>query len=310
MMELKTPKADCGVIIARFQTPELTVAHRELIEFVRSRHPKFLIVLGVAPHTPSRLNPLDFATRSAMIQKEFPGTIVLPLYDENSDIVWSEKLDQLLKSIMPRERFALYGGRDSFIIHYKGTCASVGLTGEHQTSGTEIREAAFQNVLASGDFRSGVCYSVANQWPRVNPTVDIALLRDDGVFLGRKPNESLYRFIGGFVNGGESLEEAAIRETIEEAGINAVGSCYINYIGSSPIKDWRMQGTKDSILTSFFAIDYPNGPIQAGDDIAEIKFFKISAIYSNIIVPEHHILVEMLKYYLVYAKVKRVNTNA
>ncbi len=156
-MNVKTPAGECGVIIGRFQTPYLTIAHKEMIETVRAKHPKFVIVLGVARHIPSKINPMDFATRAAMIQETYPGTIVLPINDVREDKDWSVNLDVMLRSIMPTERIILYGGRDSFVGHYKGNHLSVELEEKPQISSTQVRQEAFHNIRGRFPTRHLLC---------------------------------------------------------------------------------------------------------------------------------------------------------
>lgn len=269
-MNIKGPEGDVGIIVARFQTPQLTVAHRELIDTVRKQHSKFAIVLGMAPFTPSRKNPLDFSTRHAMIQENYPGTIVLAAYDHSSDEKWSKHLDTVIRATFVHEKVVLYGGRDSFIEKYTGKYPTVELEGNISESGTEARLRAFHEIKSTEDFRRGVCYATANQYNKIVPTVDAAIVRpsDGFLLLGRKANEVKFRFIGGFAE--ESLEQAIRREIREETGCQI---SKLSFIGSTVINDWRYTGTGDKIMTSFFLAQYADSPEKAGDDIAEIKWF-------------------------------------
>jgi bifunctional NMN adenylyltransferase/nudix hydrolase len=87
-----------GVIIARFQTPYLHEGHSGLIENVRERHNKVVVVLGVSAVKGSLRNPLDFYMREKMVKMASPDVIVLPLADTRNDTTWSTSLDQLLSS--------------------------------------------------------------------------------------------------------------------------------------------------------------------------------------------------------------------
>jgi bifunctional NMN adenylyltransferase/nudix hydrolase len=307
MLPVKGPEGDMGVVIARFQTPYLTQGHRNLIESVKARHNKFVIVLGVALVIPSRANPLDFITRYAMIQEAYPGTEVLGLMDQRLDENWSKELDGLLRKLHPHEKIVLYGGRDSFISHYSGKFPTVELAPNISESGTEARKEAFHSVHESEDFRRGVCYATANQYHKSVPTVDIAIEKLEvstnktngvsinilHVLLAHKNEDGpgKWRFIGGHINvGKETAEQAARREGYEES---KCGVGKVEYIASVPIKDWRYTNTGDSVFTTFFSGLHVDGMPQGDDDVNDVAWFKVETLKESMIVPEHHILLDL-----------------
>ncbi|NKC32650.1 NAD(+) diphosphatase [Falsiroseomonas selenitidurans] len=74
----------------------------------------------------------------------------------------------------------------------------------------------------------------AQHFPRTDPAVIMLVVRDGHCLLGhshRFPNVAMYSTLAGFVEPGESLEEAVRREVMEEAGI-AVGD--VLYHSSQP----------------------------------------------------------------------------
>src|SRR5262245_53117750 len=101
-----------AVIIARFQTPYLHEGHRYLLDTIRQKYNKVVVVLGVSPVKGTKRNPFDFYSREKMLKQFAPEITILPLADHPSDKVWSETLDNLLQKTFPDERFLLYGGRD------------------------------------------------------------------------------------------------------------------------------------------------------------------------------------------------------
>ena len=279
-----------GVIVARFQTPELTQAHRDLIDTVKARHPKFAILLGIARVIPTTKNPLDYSTRQKMILAEYPGIEVLPLHDCRSDVEWSASLDKILRQNHPHEKIVLYGGRDSFAKCYTGRFAVCELEETESTSGTIVREAAFHDVRDTADFRAGICYGVANQYPRINPTVDVAVERGEEVLLARKAEDgNKWRFIGGHIDPRETAEMSARREVMEESGAEVFK---MKYITSTAIDDWRYRGTNQSIFTTFFVAPYIGGPVAGSDDVTEVKWFNTKSLNENQMVPEHHVLLD------------------
>ncbi|MFC7542978.1 NAD(+) diphosphatase [Siccirubricoccus deserti] len=74
----------------------------------------------------------------------------------------------------------------------------------------------------------------AQHFPRTDPAVIMLVVRDDHCLLGhstRFPNTVMYSTLAGFVEPGESLEEAVRREVLEESGI-VVGD--VRYHSSQP----------------------------------------------------------------------------
>ena len=176
-MSVKQDRYDVGVIVGRFQVPELHVAHRALIEHVCQEHDKVLIFLGLSPLMVTRENPLDFEARKQMILAAFPHVNVLYIKDVHSDEVWSRKLDEMVSdNVTPAQSVVLYGGRDSFINHYHGKYPTQELEQDVWVSGNEIRaEISKKSVKSSPDFRAGVVWAAYSQFPTAYPCVDVAI---------------------------------------------------------------------------------------------------------------------------------------
>ncbi|MFT4533761.1 MAG: bifunctional NMN adenylyltransferase/nudix hydrolase [Saprospiraceae bacterium] len=281
-----------GVIIARFQTPYLHEGHKALMDEVADHHDKLIIVLGVCPVRGSRRNPYDYFTREKMIKREYPEVVVLPLSDHPSDAQWSENLDNVLVAACPAERFALYGSRDSFIPYYSGRNKTVELPEHGDHNASELRQKYADKVFDSQDFRAGILYAYHNQYPKVYPTVDIAVFKNGGkeILLGKKPNNMKWRLIGGYVDPtDENLEEAALRELEEEAGPIKVKT--MTYFMSTKVDDWRYRSEVDKIITTVFKCEYVSGEFEAQDDICELAWHDIGSLKTMIergeVTPEH-----------------------
>jgi len=304
---------DIGVIIGRFQVHELHEAHRNLIDEVCKNHKKVIIFIGDNAQIPrSKRNPLGYKERELMIKELYPHVTVMPLQDRRIDEVWSQQLDSRIREVYPTGKVLLYGGRDSFISHYKGQFKCEELKQEVYVSGTEIRKNIKCEVLSSPDFRAGAIYQIYNRYDCLYMTVDIALFDTpemQKILLGKKPNESKYRFIGGFIDPKDSsLEYAALRELKEEAGHIETGNA--NYVGSFLVNDWRYKAESDKIMTALFYTTYSFGTLEPSDDISEIRWFPISEIIgekakgadkkiiqywmNSFLVEEHHPLMEAL----------------
>jgi bifunctional NMN adenylyltransferase/nudix hydrolase len=267
-----------GVIVGRFQVNSLHAGHLELFRQVSEKHDRVIVFIGVPRTIPTKRNPLDFETRKKMIQADYPDFTILPLRDEKTDKFWSEKLDDAIASVTTLARVSLYGGRDSFVPHYFGIHKVEQLEIPSPTSGTEIRERVSARIMQSPDFRAGVIYAAGNRFPTAIPTVDIAILHNDGigrirVLLGKKSGEQYYRFIGGFVEPRQTLEDNARREAYEETKLDVSS---LEYVGSFPVDDWRYAQDKDAkIITTFFVGWSMTKTGTAGDDIKEIRWFDV-----------------------------------
>ncbi|MEA3035449.1 MAG: diphosphatase [Sphingomonadales bacterium] len=91
-------------------------------------------------------------------------------------------------------------------------------------------------------FRAGWCRRCTgcglDHFPRVDPVVIMLAERDGKVLLGRQPQYPPGRFsaLAGFVEPGESIEEAVAREIREEAGLRVER---VRYVASQP---WPFPG--------------------------------------------------------------------
>ena len=103
--------------------------------------------------------------------------------------------------------------------------------------------------------------------PRLAPAVIVLVERADGrALLARNANfpEPIYSCLAGFVEPGETLEEAARREVREEVGIELRDLCYF---GSQP---WPFP---HSLMIGFFA-QFASGELRPdGQEIADAAWF-------------------------------------
>ncbi|HEU4718085.1 MAG TPA: NUDIX domain-containing protein [Bacteroidia bacterium] len=132
------------------------------------------------------------------------------------------------------------------------------------------------------------------RYPTVFATVDVAILKDGKLLLGRKPHQDKFRFIGGFSDPAfdNSYEDAAIREAKEETQLTVRS---VRYLGSARVDDPRYRGTPDCIITHLFVTEEWEGNPQASDDIAELRWFDVSSLSENDFVKEHDVLWKMFR---------------
>jgi NAD+ diphosphatase len=108
-------------------------------------------------------------------------------------------------------------------------------------------------------------------YPRIAPAVIVLVQREREILLARNASfpRPWYSALAGFVEAGESLEEAAAREVLEEVGVELSD---IRYFGSQPWPFGR------SLMIGFNA-RYLGGEIRVdGTEIAEARWFPADAL--------------------------------
>lgn len=103
-------------------------------------------------------------------------------------------------------------------------------------------------------------------FPRLSPAIIVRIRRGDQILLARNHRFPPGRFsvLAGFVEPGETLEEAVVREVGEEVGIR-IGN--IQYFSSQP---WPFP---NSLMIGFTA-EYTGGELEVdGDELAEAHWF-------------------------------------
>jgi len=109
------------------------------------------------------------------------------------------------------------------------------------------------------------------------PTVDLIIRcpkgdGGEGVVLVRRRNPPLgWALPGGFVDYGESLEEAAAREAMEETGLE-VRDLKQFHAYSDPRRDPRQHNVSVVFLAS------SEGRPKAGDDVSDCRVFALDAL--------------------------------
>jgi NAD+ diphosphatase len=108
-------------------------------------------------------------------------------------------------------------------------------------------------------------------YPRIAPAMIVAVERGPELLLARSPHfpPGIYSALAGFVDPGESVEEAVAREVREEVGIEVEN---IRYFGSQP---WPFP---NSLMLGFHA-DYRSGELAIdGEEIEDANFFHVDAL--------------------------------
>lgn len=116
------------------------------------------------------------------------------------------------------------------------------------------------------------------------PTVDIIIEMPDGIVLIKRKNPPHgWAIPGGFVDYGESLEQAAVREAKEETSLDVELTRQFHTY-SDPKRDPRFH----TVSTVFIA--KADGTPKAADDAAEIAVFRKGGLPSPLCFDHAHIL--------------------
>lgn len=277
-----------GVIIARFQTPELTDAHQQLIAQVATRSVRVVVLLGVT-RAVSKRDPLEFILRKWMVEDFWTGhypdragdLVIIPDHDCPTDEQWARRIDEHLEAMLvPRGTITVFCGPDGAGRAYQ--CAGgrhpVEVLDSYGTHATMVRANVMPERSAS--FRRGVIYGAERRATSVFPVIDVVIWRRDPqapeasatILLGRKDGDGdRLRLVGGFVDSTDDTLEAAVRrEAREETGL-AVDT--ISYAGSQVVDDWRYRGAPETLMSAVFNAEAPHvNEAVAGDDLDEVRW--------------------------------------
>lgn len=122
-------------------------------------------------------------------------------------------------------------------------------------------------------------------------TVDAIIEIDEGIVLIKRSNPPFgWALPGGFVDNGESLEEAVVREVKEETGLDLTEIKQFHTY-SQPDRDPRFH----TIGTVY--IGRAKGKPRAGDDAASVKVVNLSEVNDlNLAFDHKNIIADYLKY--------------
>ena len=124
-------------------------------------------------------------------------------------------------------------------------------------------------------------------FPRTDPAIIVGIVDDDDrILLGSNAlwEKNRYSLLAGFVEPGESLEAAVVREVFEESGIRVTDPVYL---GSQP---WPFPA---SLMLGFTArVEPGSGTVVApdGEEILDLRWFtrdELAASLDEIVLPGH-----------------------
>jgi NAD+ diphosphatase len=131
-------------------------------------------------------------------------------------------------------------------------------------------------------------------FPRIDPAIIVLVTDGERALLGRQASwpAGRYSTIAGFVEPGESLEDAVLREVLEETGVLATNP---RYDSSQP---WPFPS---SLMIGFQAQAEPGSPIQTGEELEDARWFTRAEIRSDglpLVPPSHSISYRLISTWL------------
>jgi ADP-ribose pyrophosphatase YjhB (NUDIX family) len=116
------------------------------------------------------------------------------------------------------------------------------------------------------------CGYVLYQNPK--PVITAIIEKNGKVLFGKRSKDPYFGkwdLIGGFVDVGETLEEAVAREVKEESGLEVSSSTF--YFNHTDIYKNAADGHITYNLAMHFLVEVKDGPFKPGDDIGELAWF-------------------------------------
>lgn len=146
------------------------------------------------------------------------------------------------------------------IVHWHDTHRHCGRCG----GPTEVRNGGFLRHCTNDECRR-------EHFPRTDPAIIVRVVHGDRILLGRQPSwpPRWYSVLAGFLEPGESLEEAVRREVFEEAGVAVSG---IQYFGSQP---WPFPA---SLMVGFTAVAEAATLDFAADELEDARWMSRAEI--------------------------------
>ena len=221
--------------------------------------------LAIARLTRQETTSLGCNGELVLLGEEDGGDFLFAVQSDDEDI--SELLNDARKlidlrslamqgTLPPHELGVLAQARSLLFWHARHQfCAVCG-------AATEMAEAGYRR-------HCGACGS--DHFPRTDPVVIIIVTHSNRLLMGRNPNfiEGMYSALAGFMEPGETMEDAARREVMEESGIR-VGK--IDYVLSQP---WPFPS---SLMIGLIGEALNDDIVMDDEELEDVRWFELAEI--------------------------------
>ena len=121
--------------------------------------------------------------------------------------------------------------------------------------------------------------------PVIMITAGVVILNSDGeLLLQHRADGSGWGLIGGFMELGETVEETARREVLEETGLSVGNLELFGVFSTGELLEFP-SGDQAQIVTVSYLTDKVSGTLQADAEGLELRYFPLNALPENLFAP-------------------------
>lgn len=132
---------------------------------------------------------------------------------------------------------------------------------------------------------------------QILPAVAAAIFNERGeILLQRRKDVGRWCIISGHVEFGESVEQAILREVMEEVNVAAKITRFIGIYSSPLSQTYHYEQRSVQYVTSYFEVNVP-GEIDlsfSNEETAELRFFPVTALPQELAQINEHWLSDVL----------------
>lgn len=121
------------------------------------------------------------------------------------------------------------------------------------------------------------------------PTVDCIIEKDGKIVLikrGVEPFKGKLAIPGGYVDYGEKVEDAIVREVKEETGLDVKPMEILGVYSD------KYRSPKHHVITTTFILKIVDGELKAGDDAENVGLYKIEELKKEYLAFDHYKIIQ------------------